>query len=258
MTIDEVARQSGTTTRNVRAYQERGLLPPPRVVGRVGYYSESHLARLKHIAELSDRGFSQAAIRELFRAWEHGYGLEEVLGFERALAAPWDSERAVRISVDDLQRRFGVDGVAQGRALKLGLVVADDDEGQWFRVPSPRLLEAGLELMATGVPLERVLDEAARMRADLDRIAARMVALFREFVWTPYEEAGRPPEDLPRITEALNRMRPVAAMAIGPVFAQAIGERVSQTAAETLANVPDTAPAGSDGAGRAEAEDPAE
>jgi len=245
MTIDELARRTGTTTRNIRAYQERGLLPPPKVVGRVGYYSESHLARLKHIAELSDRGFSQAAIRELFRAWEHGYGIEEVLGFERALAAPWDSERSARVSVADLQDRFGVDAAARVRAVKLGLLVPDDEdgEGEWFRVPSPRLLDAAVELIATGVPLERVLDEAARMRADLDRIAARMVALFREFVWTPYEEAGRPPEDLPRITEALNRMRPVAAMAIGPVFAQAIAERVSQTAAETLADVPAPAPA---------------
>ncbi|MDT7598572.1 MAG: hypothetical protein QOK26_649, partial [Pseudonocardiales bacterium] len=39
--IDELARFAGTTSRNVRAYQERGLLPPPRKEGRVGIYTET-------------------------------------------------------------------------------------------------------------------------------------------------------------------------------------------------------------------------
>src|SRR5437764_215117 len=52
LTVDELARNAGITTRNVRAYQERGLLPPPTRVGRVGYYDERHLARLSIIGEL--------------------------------------------------------------------------------------------------------------------------------------------------------------------------------------------------------------
>lgn len=31
--IDELAHAAGTTSRNVRAYRERGLLPPPRKRG---------------------------------------------------------------------------------------------------------------------------------------------------------------------------------------------------------------------------------
>jgi DNA-binding transcriptional MerR regulator len=34
MKIDELAQRAGTTSRNIRAYQERGLLPPVRVEGR--------------------------------------------------------------------------------------------------------------------------------------------------------------------------------------------------------------------------------
>lgn len=30
-TIDELARVTETTTRNIRAYQERGILPPPKI-----------------------------------------------------------------------------------------------------------------------------------------------------------------------------------------------------------------------------------
>ncbi|HYX43705.1 MAG TPA: MerR family transcriptional regulator, partial [Acidimicrobiales bacterium] len=65
MTIDELARAAGVTTRSIRAYQTAGLLPHPRLVGRVGRYDDGHLARLRYIGHLQDRGFSQAAIRDL-------------------------------------------------------------------------------------------------------------------------------------------------------------------------------------------------
>ena len=36
MTIDELARRSGMTVRNIRAHQSRGLVPPPEVEGEPG------------------------------------------------------------------------------------------------------------------------------------------------------------------------------------------------------------------------------
>src|SRR5919204_2454588 len=102
MTIDELARAAGTTSRNVRAYQTRGLLPPPRVSGRVGYYDEGHLARLRLIAQAQARGFSLAAIGELLRAWEEGRGISDLLGFEEALTAPWSDEPEVRLDAEAL------------------------------------------------------------------------------------------------------------------------------------------------------------
>src|SRR5919199_2656942 len=92
MTVDELAQRAGTPPRNVRNYQTRGLLPPPRLVGRVGYYDEGHLGRLRLIAQLQDQGFSLAGIAELLRAWEQGRSLADLLGFEHALTAPWSDE----------------------------------------------------------------------------------------------------------------------------------------------------------------------
>ena len=34
VTIDELARLTGATVRNIRAYQSRGLLPPPEIRAR--------------------------------------------------------------------------------------------------------------------------------------------------------------------------------------------------------------------------------
>ncbi len=90
--IDELARQAGTTVRNVRAYQDRGLLPPPRRQGRVGFYSEFHLARLRLIGALLGRGYTLSNITELIAGWERGKDLGELLGPGTALIGSWSDE----------------------------------------------------------------------------------------------------------------------------------------------------------------------
>ncbi len=82
-TIDDLAREAGTSVRNVRALQGFGLVPPPSIAGRTGYYGPGHLLRLRAVLRLQEDGFSLAALRRLFSAWETGRTLEEVLGLSR-------------------------------------------------------------------------------------------------------------------------------------------------------------------------------
>src|SRR5688500_6901877 len=100
--VDELAREAGTTVRNVRAYQDRGLLPPPRREGRVGVYDDAHLARLRLIGRLLERGYTIANIHELLGAWERGRDLHEVLGLEEAVTGPWSDEVPTWITRDQL------------------------------------------------------------------------------------------------------------------------------------------------------------
>src|SRR3954453_19914665 len=86
MTIDELARRTGMTVRNIRAHQSRGLLPAPEVRGRTGYYGADHIARIELIRELQGEGFNLEAIRRLVEGTE-GAGTE-VLRFTRALREP--------------------------------------------------------------------------------------------------------------------------------------------------------------------------
>jgi len=88
--VDDLAKAAGTTTRQVRALQTRGLLPPPRLVGRTGYYDAEHLARLRAVLRLQGRGFSLAAIVILMGAWETGMTLAEVLGLPQESAVTSD------------------------------------------------------------------------------------------------------------------------------------------------------------------------
>ena len=79
-TIDELARRTRLTVRNIRAYQSRGLVQPPEIRGRTGYYSQDHVARIELIRELQSEGFNLEAIRRLIE--EAGGETEEVLRFE--------------------------------------------------------------------------------------------------------------------------------------------------------------------------------
>ena len=103
MTVDELARRARTTTRNIRNYQTIGLLPPPSLVGRVGYYHEGHLGRLRLIARLQEQGFTLAGIRELVQAWEQGRSLGDLLGFEQVLTSPWSVEEPEYLTAEELR-----------------------------------------------------------------------------------------------------------------------------------------------------------
>jgi len=134
--IDDLARHAGTTVRNVRAYQDRGLLPPPRRNGRVGIYSEIHLARLRLIGQLLDRGYTLANIAELLDAWERGRDLQTVLGLENVVSSPWSDEVPAYISFAELEELLpGVDRRFVERAARLAAIRPARD---WLSVRSCR------------------------------------------------------------------------------------------------------------------------
>jgi DNA-binding transcriptional MerR regulator len=86
--LDELARTSGVSARNIRAYRERGLLDPPRRVGRSAFYDDYHLSQLRTINQLLRRGFNSAHIAEFFASMRQGVDLADILGIQRALLGP--------------------------------------------------------------------------------------------------------------------------------------------------------------------------
>jgi DNA-binding transcriptional MerR regulator len=236
-TIDELARKAGTTTRNIRSYQTKGILPPPRMVGRVGYYSEGHLARLKYTAGLQERGFSLASIGCLLSAWEEGRSLQDVLGFEQALTAPWSDELPEHFTRQQLEEMFPEiveDEALVKRSCNVGLLQPD---GDGFLASSPRIIRNGAELVAVGMPLSLALDEYERLSHDLTVVAERFVAMFEEFVWEPFVQRGWPIDELPAVTEALQRLRPAASTSVHAVFAQVMADAVAASSARQVARL---------------------
>jgi DNA-binding transcriptional MerR regulator len=90
--LDDLARVSGVSARNIRAYRERGLLDAPRRVGRSAYYDDYHLSQLKSINQLLRKGFNSAHIAEFFASMRQGADLADILGIQRAVLGPRSNE----------------------------------------------------------------------------------------------------------------------------------------------------------------------
>lgn len=237
LSIDELARKAGTTVRNVRAYQDRGLLPPPRRRGRKGIYNDAHLSRLRIIGRLLERGYTLANIGELIATWEQGNDIGQLLGLETAVASPWTDEMPDYLSLPELMRKFGkaFSGRALGKAVELGLIRR---EGLRYHVPSPRMLHAGAELVEIGVPLEDMLEVVASLRRNVEEAADAMVKLVATHVFDKkYGDGLPPPEDMAGLAELIWRLRPLVEMAVVPEVARAMEKSANRHLGDRLAQV---------------------
>jgi DNA-binding transcriptional MerR regulator len=217
--IDELARAAGTSVRNVRVYQERGLLPPPRRVGRTGLYADAHLARLRLIRLLLQRGYTFATIGELIDAWSAGQGIAELLGLDEAIAVPWTDETPEvkdQESLRDGNLAFSAEDLR--RAAALGLISFEGDD---VVVPSPRLLEAGGQLVAAGVPLPAVLDIAEELMGRLSEVARLMFRLFDSHI----AQETRPATE---VAESLMQLRPLAKQTVDALLSIALEQESQQ------------------------------
>lgn len=232
--IDELARKAHTTTRNVRAYASRKLLPPPLMKGRTAFYGEPHLGRLRMISRLVERGFSLASIVELLGAWEQNRDLHDLLGLEAAVTTPSVGEPRFVTAAElrSLAPELARSPKLLARAVKLQLLARE--RGGW-RVLNERALRVGRSLAEAGLEPEAVLDALAPLRLAVEPIAELFVALFRKQLWAPFLEAGAPPEQLPELTARLERLRPVAGQAVEAVLGQVLDRKISDTAARELA-----------------------
>jgi DNA-binding transcriptional MerR regulator len=222
--IEELAEAAGTTVRNVRAYQDRGLLPAPRRDGRVAYYSEEHLGRLRLIGMLLERGYSLGNIAELVETWETGGDLRELLGFEAAVTSPFDDELPTTISLTELNELFGTfDPASIARAAELGLLRLD---GVRLSVSSMRLLRAGAELHRSGVPLPALLDELEALRDDVDRIGKRFVRLVVRHVFDKLGPDMPPPKEAQRLADMIRRVRPLAEVVVDAELARSLERHI--------------------------------
>lgn len=229
--IDELAARTGTTSRNIRAYQARGLLPPPELDGRTGYYDEDHVRRLEIIDELQERGFSLEAIRAIMETWSQGGDLAHLIGFRHLIDAPFQAEEPAEMDVEELFDTFPEardDWSLITRAVELELVVLEED-GRVV-VPSPMLLNAGRELINLGVPLGEILDLVEVLRGEIQFIADRFLRIVSDYAIKPLiEEPDISAERVHEVMGPLERLRPVAMEIARPFLARSIRVAIDNT-----------------------------
>ncbi len=226
LTIDELGRRTETTVRNIRAYQTRGLLPPPTIRGRTGYYGPEHVARLGMIQAMQAEGFRLDAIQRLLE--RPGGAAEHMFSFGRALLSSFGQTLPELTTSEELGDRFGgpVDPKLIRKAGKLGLI-RPLDEGRW-EILNPPLLAAGEAIVQLGIPLSHALGVAETVERHTRAIAQAYTRLFLTDVIGGSNIAERSAEDWDRVAQALDRLRPLAMEAIRASFEQAMGDLVER------------------------------
>jgi DNA-binding transcriptional MerR regulator len=204
--MEELAREAGITVRTLRFYRERKLIHPPRRAGRIAWYDDSHLARLRTIAALLERGHTLSGIAELAEALDHGRDVADLLG----VGAPTEEE-PVRLTPENLAARFEGQITPENlaAALELGYLGTDGDEIVHI---SRRLLDVSSTLVREGIPLAEVLTAAARVREHADALAE----LFTDLV---LRHAGQ---------ENLQRLRPLARSVVEAELSLALDRRLQR------------------------------
>jgi DNA-binding transcriptional MerR regulator len=231
--LDELARRAGVASTTVRLYQTRGLLAPPRLEGRTGWYDDSHLSRLRLIARLQGEGHSLAGIADLLEQWEQGRSLDAVVGVEAELDALLGEVHSVVLDPAELLGRFPEGAMTpevMQRAASLGLV-QPTEEGK-VRVADRRFHETGSGLAHLGIPADVILDEWEALVAHTDDIAARFVAVFETHLAPTDWRQGLDTEETRELARTLARLqsttRQVLAAALDASVARIGRERLGE------------------------------
>ncbi|WP_419995650.1 MerR family transcriptional regulator [Streptomyces boninensis] len=230
--LDELAEASGVRARTLRFYRERGLLQPPRREGRIAWYNDDHLARVRTVSALVERGHTLGGIAELIAAFESGRdvrGAAELLGLS-TLVKPWSEETPVRLTPEELAVRFGggaeeVSAENLADALDIGYVAV---EGEEFVHVSQRLLDVSGELVKKGIPLAVVLAAGREVREHADALAELFTGLVRKHLLADVLDspADLTPEQVARITDTIERLRPMAKQVLEAEVTMAMDRRV--------------------------------
>ncbi|HZO04833.1 MAG TPA: MerR family transcriptional regulator [Solirubrobacterales bacterium] len=233
MTIGELARRTGMTVRNIRAHQTRGLLPPPEVQGRTGYYNEEHVARIELTREMQAEGLNLEAIRRVLEST--GGSSQEMVDFARAVRAPFEDETPEIFEAKELAAAWQVkelDPKLIRHGERLG-ILRELPDGK-IEAISPRLHRASQALVEFGVGPEAGMALADKLRNHAEGVARVYVDLFVKEIWEPFDRAGRPEDEWPRVLEALEQLRPLASDALVAMFQITMGEATEKAAERTL------------------------
>lgn len=237
-TIDELAARARMTVRNVRSYATRGLIDPPRLEGRTGYYGQAHLQRLHLIRELLDRGYTLAAVENALQTSPDvtaTYTLD-LLGL---LNQPRANDEPETMTRDGLAALAGVE-----RSDDLIDALAEYDLAEWVdddhdvvRLKDPGIVRAGAAAASMGLDVVSVIRLYPSVSSHLRTIADEFVNQFADDIIAPFIDADAPPEEWTQILARVEDMLPVALSVTLNIFRQQLVEAIDSEISKQMANL---------------------
>ncbi len=217
--VEEIAARTGLRVDTIRFYQFRGLLPRPRRAGRVAFYDDTHLERLRRIRELVEQGFTLAQVKRLLerQAEAPDRPLLEALVDEHV------GERT--FSRAELAAEAGIPEGLIGAAEASGLVQPLQIEGQErFSAADREMARAALRILDAGFPLNELLSLAVQHASSVQEISERAIDLFDDHLRKPAAERGDPGE----VTEAFRSLLPQLTRLVALHFQRTLVSRALQ------------------------------
>ena len=215
--MEELARRADVAVDTVRYYQAKGLLPPPRRAGRLAWYDDGHLERIRRIRALAARGLTLATIGRLVTGEldEADAALATAVATEPAAGEPEEL-----LTLEELAGRTGIPLALLEAVAREGLLVPRRSGGQlWFTAADVGMAQAGLALLEAGLPLPEVLELARRHHAAMREVAERAVALFDAHIRRPLRSSGLADEEAAaRLVEAFSRLLPATTALVAHHF----------------------------------------
>ena len=217
--VEQLAAVADVSVDTIRFYQAKGLLPPPRRVGRVALYDDEHTARLNRIRGLQAKGLTLAAIRRLLdgdldRA-------DEALVTAVTATDGGDPGQPESLTIDELATRSGIPVALLQAVIKEGLLVARRVGGEArFSTADVEAARAGLALLEAGLPLPEVLDLAREHHQAMRAVAERAVELFDTHIRQPLRngESRSEEEAAERLVDAFNTLLPATTKLVSHHF----------------------------------------
>jgi len=182
--IEQLARSAGVAVDTIRFYQGKGLLEAPRREGRVTWYGDNHLDRLRRIKELQQQGFTLTVIQRFLTG--------ELEPSDEALVAAVTRPAAPQtLTLAELADRSGVAEPLLMSLQQAGLLVPVEG-GDEPLYPADDLLAiaAGMKLIGAGVPLGELMELGKNHAAAVDRTAREAVDLFDRYVRERIQSEG--------------------------------------------------------------------
>ena len=228
-TIEQLAAETGLSVRNIRSHRARGLLQPPVVHDRVGYYGAEHVARLRLIREMQAEGFNLAAIKRVVERAPEPAG--EILSALQLVQQPFETEQPQVFTLEELRGRFDIVDAEPvlRQAEKLGVLLPAGEDR--YEAPAPSLITVAEELTAHGVPIKHALAVVGKVRESCRTIAREFTRLFVEDVFRPFVAEGMPPARWPGILESVERLRPMSAQVVLAMYQLTMSHEVEQATA---------------------------
>jgi DNA-binding transcriptional MerR regulator len=188
--LDDLARISGVSSRNIRAYRERGLLDPPRRQGRSAFYDDYHLSQLRTINQLLRKGFTSAHIAEFFARMREGHDLAAILGVQQAiLGSRGEDSRPAAVALD-----LDPDCDEAQRLVSCGLAELIDDSVSLAHPALAEIVTRSADQLAYVRMILRVVESTS---GTIDDLSAVLVAALEEAIAARYGAGYVPkPEEM--------------------------------------------------------------